>query len=271
MVEQSGRSPLGLRQIDLIAIWTAIILLVAVSWGYLVKMAAMMSQPMSTGGMDMTTSGVWQWGDFVHMFLMWTIMMIAMMVPTAVRTLMIFSRVANAKTDKVISPTYLFLLGYLVIWTLFSVGATLLQWQLDRAHLISPMLVSTNIGLGGGLLIAAGVYQLLPIKDTCLRHCQSPVGFISDHFQSGLYGAFSMGFKHGIYCLGCCWVIMLLLFVAGVMNLLWILLITLFVIVEKFLPALLPKLNADQLGFLSKLTGVLLIGVGVGFLMKLFV
>jgi predicted metal-binding membrane protein len=122
------------------------------------------------------------------------------------------------------------------MWTLFSVAATFLQWGLERAALLSPMMVSTSPLLGAGILIAAGVYQWTPFKSVCLRHCRMPAQFFADHWRDGVLGAFRMGFEHGAFCLGCCAVLMLLLFLGGVMNLLWIAAIAVFVLVEKLVP-----------------------------------
>ncbi|MCZ6804471.1 MAG: DUF2182 domain-containing protein [Proteobacteria bacterium] len=135
-----------------------------------------------------------------------------------------------------VAPTGAFVSGYIAIWFIFSLFATLSQWGLDQAALLSPMMVSNSVGLGASLLVAADVYQWLPIKDKCLQHCRSPVHFISAHWRSGTIGAIKMGLTHGAFCLGCCWVLMALLFVGGVMNLLWIATITLFVLLEKVLP-----------------------------------
>jgi predicted metal-binding membrane protein len=126
--------------------------------------------------------------------------------------------------------------GYIAIWTAFSLAATLAQWGLERAALLSPMMVSTSPVLGAALLIGAGVYQMTPYKDSCLKHCREPARFISEHWRPGASGAFVMGAEHGLYCLGCCWILMGLLFFGGVMNLLWIAAITLFVLLEKVLP-----------------------------------
>ena len=263
----------SLRLLDQIAIWLATLLLVAVSWAYLIDMAQMMGD-MSDGAMAnmpevLNSTGsvagitAWSTANFLNMFTMWAVMMIAMMVPTAIRTLMIFARIARTHSPQVISPTYLFLLGYILSWTLFSVAATLLQWQLDQARLLSPMMVSTSYYLGAFLLASAGIYQFLPIKNACLRHCQSPVHFISNNFKPGYSGALNMGLHHGVFCLGCCWVLMLLLFLAGVMNIVWIFLITLFVLFEK----LLPIINSRWAEFSSVFTGIPLILAGILFLL----
>lgn len=135
-----------------------------------------------------------------------------------------------------VAPTFLFVAGYVAMWCLFSVGATAAQWALERAALLSPNMVATSPGLGAVLLGAAGIYQLTPAKDACLRHCRSPAYFLSEHWRPGMAGAFRMGIVHGAWCLGCCWILMALLFVGGVMNLLWVAAIALFVLLEKALP-----------------------------------
>jgi len=172
------------------------------------------------------------------MFTMWAIMMVGMMLPSATPTTLVYAAVAR-KADREgtpVAPAAIFVLGYLLMWTVFSLGATAAQWALEAAALLSPMMVSTSPALGGALLIGAGVYQLTPMKDACLEHCRSPAHFISAHWRPGSLGAFRMGIEHGAYCLGCCWILMGLLFVGGVMNLLWIAAITLYVLLEKVLP-----------------------------------
>ena len=158
------------------------------------------------------------------------------MLPSVAPTVLIFAAVnrKSATQGNHAAPTSIFVSGYLVLWILFSLLATIVQWGTGpRAALLSPMMVANSASLGAGLLVAAGVYQWLPIKDRCLRQCRSPVDFITTHWRAGVPGAFRMGLSHGVYCLGCCWVLMSLLFVGGVMNLLWIAAITLFVLLEK--------------------------------------
>ncbi len=201
----------------------------------------------------------WLAVDFLMMFLMWAIMMVGMMVPTAMRAVLIYARIAAKGQDEkpLIAPGYLFSLGYIAIWTLFSIGATVVQWGLERAALLSLMMVSSSAGLGAALLVAAGMYQLTPWKDTCLKHCQSPIMYLAANYKKGLPQAFLLGLKHGGYCLGCCWVLMGLLFLGGVMNLLWILAITLFVFAEKLLPIAVRS---------TGLSGGLMILAGLAFL-----
>lgn len=224
----------------------------AVCWAYLVWMAMMMesmpqvmpesmpqSMPTTMGdAVAMTQIRSWTATEFVLMFVMWVIMMIGMMVPSASPMVLLFAAYnrKRAEQNQPYVPTAAFLSGYLIAWTGFSLVATILQWALDQAALLSPMMVSTSPLLGGGILIAAGVFQLTPMKDACLRHCRSPMQFVMQNWRNGTGGALRMGLDHGIYCMGCCWILMALLFFGGVMNLLWIAIITIFVLVEKAAP-----------------------------------
>ena len=180
----------------------------------------------------------WTASEFGLRLLMWVVMMVAMMVPTAVPMTLVYGAVAKraAVLGRPVAPTFVFVAGYVVIWSLFSVVATAAQWQLDRAALLSPMMVSNSVLLGGALLIGAGIYELTPFKHACLEHCRAPAQFVSQNWRSGTRGAFWMGLRLGVFCLGCCWVLMGLLFVGGVMNLLWIAAISAFVLLEKVLP-----------------------------------
>jgi predicted metal-binding membrane protein len=173
------------------------------------------------------------------MFFMWWIMMMAMMLPSASPMILLFASI-NRKQRERGSPyvaTSVFALGYLLAWAGFSLAAITLQWGFDRATLLSPMLVSTSVVLGGVLLIAAGVWQLTPLKHACLRHCRSPIHFLAHGWRKGRFGALRMGLEHGVFCLGCCWVLMILLFYGGVMNLYWIVGLAVFVLLEKTVPA----------------------------------
>ncbi len=190
--------------------------------------------------MDIAALQIKQWsaGYFRMMLSMWVIMMVGMMLPSAAPMILIYAAVArkSEKQGMPVASTGIFTLGYVVIWVIFSLLATIAQWGLDHVALLSPMMVATSPLLGASLLVAAGIYQWLPVKNACLQHCRSPFHFISLHWSPGSMGAFKMGLSHGAFCLGCCWVLMLLLFVCGVMNLVWIAAITLFVLLEKVLP-----------------------------------
>jgi predicted metal-binding membrane protein len=192
------------------------------------------------------------------MFLMWAIMMVGMMLPSVAPTVLIYAAIARkaATGNTPVAPTGAFISGYVVIWIVFSLFATTAQWALDQAALLSPMMVSNSVGLGAVLIVTAGIYQWLPIKDKCLQQCRSPVDFITSHWQKGMTGAFRMGLSHGMFCLGCCWVLMSLLFVGGVMNLLWIAAITLFVLLEKILP--LGDAGGRVMGLIMIATGAII-------------
>jgi predicted metal-binding membrane protein len=169
---------------------------------------------------------------------MWLVMMVAMMLPAAAPVILLYAAVNRKRRGRggLGLPTAVFVLGYLLVWTAFSVGAALLQWGLHAAALLSAAVATTSPALGGVILVAAGVYQLTPLKRVCLAHCRSPLGFLMTAWRDGRGGALGMGVRHGAYCLGCCWVLMTLLFVVGAMNLLWVAAVAVFVLLEKAAP-----------------------------------
>jgi predicted metal-binding membrane protein len=180
---------------------------------------------------------IWTAGYAALMFAMWWVMMAAMMLPSAAPILLLFARLnRNARGDRPYAPTGIFALGYLAAWGLFSAIATLLQWALESVGLLSPMMTTTSWRLGGAIVIAAGLWQITPLKNVCLRHCRSPLGFLMQGWRPGWGGAFRMGAEHGAFCLGCCWFLMGLLFFGGVMNLFWIAGLALYVLIEKTIP-----------------------------------
>jgi predicted metal-binding membrane protein len=207
------------------------------AWAYLLPASLDMYGRMD-GAAAWMMEATWDARYLLLVFLMWAVMMVAMMLPGALPTILIFQRaIRNDPTIR--SParrTFAFAAGYTVAWTGFSVLATLLQWALAEAALLSPMMVSASPWFGGVILIAAGLYQWTPFKSACLRHCRSPLAFFVEHWQPGFPDAFRLGLRHGLYCVGCCWALMLLLFVGGVMSLLWIAGITAFVLLEKLAP-----------------------------------
>ena len=209
-------------------------LLALLSWAYLAWLAADMSS--LVGGMAPRLRA-WTPAEFVLVFLMWAIMMVAMMLPSAAPMILLHARVQRqAGTAATHLATWTFTAGYLVAWSVFSLGATALQWGLEKAALLSPMMVTTDHRLGAAVLAVAGGYQLTPLKHACLEHCRSQLHFVSQHWRPGAGGALRMGLHHGAYCIGCCWFLMALLFVGGVMNLVWIAVIAGFVLVEKVAP-----------------------------------
>ncbi len=247
-------------QRDRVLVVTALAIVMALAWVYLLRLAGRMD--MSGGGMtmsEMTTPSVAPWGagEFLLIWVMWTVMMAGMMLPSVTPMVLIYSRVARQALDggmPFASATW-FLGGYLVAWVTFSAAATAAQWGLEQAALMSPMTMATGQRVGGAILILAGIYQWTRLKENCLAQCQAPLVFIQRHggFRRGALGALSLGWRHGLYCVGCCWALMGLLFVAGVMNVIWIALIAVFVLLEKVLPW--PRGT-------SRVTGAALVVVG---------
>ncbi len=217
-------------------------LVIALAWIWLLAGAGMgMSATGMTAmyGIDMDMPlPVWSVAYAATLFLMWLIMMIAMMLPSAAPVLLLAAAL-NRRAGPARSPygnTAHFAAGYLLAWAGFSAIAVLAQWGLTAAGLLDAMMQATHGRLAGGLLLAAGLWQLTPLKGSCLRQCRSPVSFLTLHRRPGDWGALRMGLDHGAYCLGCCWLLMALLFVGGVMNLYWIVGLAVYVLGEKLLP-----------------------------------
>ncbi len=197
----------------------------------------------------------WSLPDLITAALMWGVMMTAMMLPSATPMLLLFASVQRKQREqgKPATPTALFAAGYLVVWLVFSLLGAGLQWALQALLLLSAHLATTSPYLGSAFLLLAGGYQFTPWKDTCLVHCQFPLGFLLPRWREGPSGAFRMGFRHGAYCVGCCWTLMGLLFVGGVMNLLWVAVLAAFTLLEK---------AVARGPWLSRLAGVGLVGWG---------
>lgn len=251
-MDQAGRFEELLKR-DRIFILAGLVVICLLAWAYTGYLAlAMKSMP----EMEMTSMRSWGPVDLGLLFVMWTVMMIAMMVPSASPMVLLFARINRERKiqERPFVPTGIFLGGYILAWTGYSLLATLAQWLLHSLALLSPMMVTTSSMLGGGLFVAAGIFQLTPLKDTCLHHCRSPLSFLTTEWREGAGGAMLMGLKHGSYCVGCCWVLMALLFAAGVMNLYWVAGLALFVLLEKAIP------RGVTLG---RVTGVALIFTGV--------
>jgi predicted metal-binding membrane protein len=165
---------------------------------------------------------------------MWAVMMVAMMMPSAAPVVLLFAGIQRQReAQRLPLIVVVFAAGYLLAWTAFSAGAAATQWALHQTAMLSPMMTTSSQWLGGGILVAAGLYQLTPPKRACLTHCQSPLGFLMSHWRTGRLGALRMGIAHGTYCVGCCWALMCVLFVVGVMNLAWVARLAIFVIIEK--------------------------------------
>jgi predicted metal-binding membrane protein len=217
-------------QRDRLWVLSALAAITLLAWIHLVDMAA---------GMEAAAVAQlrpWTAGYAVMMFLMWAIMMVGMMLPSAAPVMLLHARVCRRRVGR-IAPTGSFLLGYVTVWTGCSAGATALQWGLERLALLSPSMTTASPALGAVVLIAAGLYQLTPAKKACLAHCRSPMDFLASRWRDGGSGAFRMGMEHGAYCAGCCWSLMLVLFVVGVMDLLWVAAIAFLVLLEKVAPA----------------------------------
>jgi predicted metal-binding membrane protein len=172
-------------------------------------------------------------------FTMWVVMMAGMMLPGAAPTVLLYGAMVRKHAERamVLPAVWVFVSGYLLVWAAFSVAAALLQAALENAALLTPMMASASKPLDGALFVAAGLYQLTPLKERCLGKCRNPVPFFMTHWRPGTAGALRMGISHGAYCVGCCWMLMLILFAVGVMNLVGVALIAAFVFIEKLLPA----------------------------------
>lgn len=225
------------RAVVLVALATVALL----AWAYTLSGAGMprMQGMQGMAGHDMMQPMPWTPGYAALMVVMWWMMMVAMMVPSAAPMVLLFAAVNRRQREagSAYVPTGIFLAGYLAVWGAFSVLATLAQWSLDAAGVLSGSMSLSSAALGGGILIAAGLYQLTPIKHACLRHCRSPIVFVTQHWRPGWAGAWRMGIRHGAYCLGCCWFLMALLFFGGIMNVWWIAGIAVYVLFEKVVPA----------------------------------
>jgi len=228
---------------------------VALSWLYLVPASRDMYGAMDGLSAWMMESR-WDAGYLLLIFGMWAVMMVGMMLPSAAPAILLYARVMrnSAGVAAPLARTYAFAGGYLLAWTGFSLVATLLQWALAELALLSPMMESASPALGAALLIVAGLYQWTPLKESCLTNCRSPAQFLTQHARPGVGGALRLGLHHGLYCVGCCWALMLLLFAGGVMSLAWIGAITIFVLLEKLAP-----FGAQG----GRLSGGLLVGAGI--------
>jgi predicted metal-binding membrane protein len=257
---------------DRMVVAAALVTLTALAWTYLLGLAlsgGATAPSSSMPGMDMAamnmaaSAGPSRMVEFLFTFAMWVVMMIGMMTPSAAPMILIYARVGRQAREegKLFAATGWFAGGYLLAWTAFAVVASLVQEALSAAALITPMLA-----LGSGLsaapvLIAAGLYQWSPLKQSCLSQCRAPLGFLTRHggFRRDPNGALNLGLKHGLYCIGCCWALMLLLFVAGVMNAAWIAALSILVLLEKILP----------FGrFMPRAVGLVLIAAGTIFVVR---
>lgn len=270
MSEDAALSSLLKR--EQVVVGMALLTIVLLAWIYVLALAAGMNAATAgMAGMDMQSMpGMtmmepqfrpWTPALFAFMFSMWTVMMVGMMLPSAAPMILIYTQVARQATTlgKTFVSAGWFTAGYLLVWIAFSFVATSAQWTLEQAALLSPAMVSASPVFGGIVLIVAGFYQFTPVKDVCLARCRAPLSFVQQHggFKGDVYGAVRLGALHGLYCVGCCWVLMALLFIGGVMNILWIAGLMVFVLLEKVLPG----------GrYLSRLAGVIMAAAGVAML-----
>jgi predicted metal-binding membrane protein len=227
-----------LRRDRVLVVW-GIAIVSALAWAYMVFLAQGMGGAHTGPSMAMPHAATWGLADFALTFAMWAVMMVAMMVPSAGPLILLVATV-NRKRRELASPlvpTGVFLLGYVAAWTWYSALATVGQWGLHEAALLSPMMGGASPAVGGAILLAAGVFQFTPLKYACLTRCRSPLQFLLNEWREGTWGAFAMGLRNGNTCVVCCWALMALMFVGGVMSLLWMAAIAAVVLIEKVAPA----------------------------------
>lgn len=236
--ESASTAVIATARRDQVVIAISIALVLTLAWAYLIRLQHQMNASAAAMGMGMAMDAPWSATEFAFTFAMWTVMMVGMMTPAIAPLLLLFATTSVRRAQRGASTAVgMFGLGYLAVWAGFSACAALAQWGLHNAALLSPAMAATSSRLGAALLVAAGIYQLTPAKRTCLDHCQSPLGFLMSHWRDGSVGAFRMGLHHGIFCLGCCWALMGVLFVVGVMNLVWVGALTIFILLERVGPS----------------------------------
>ncbi len=218
------------NQVPLLAF---VIMLELLCWAVLVWLVIDMCNPFAM--MTMPMSPNWISANFLAVFLMWEIMMAAMMLPSAIPMILLHHKMSGGASLEI--NTAVFIGAYLVIWSLFSIAAVAIQFLTHNLGFLDPSSLTISSLISGIVLLLAGGFQFTKLKETCLKACQSPAGFFMTRWKGGAKGAFEMGLSHGLFCLGCCWALMLLLFVGGVMNLAWVLLLTAGVLAEKTIPA----------------------------------
>ena len=260
MAERGFRGGFVTRRLpvrDRVIVLSGLTAAATLAWAYLLYMSWGMEH-MDAGAAMAIMPRMTDWGavDLLLVLAMWAIMMAAMMLPSIVPMVLSFAFLSRQRRAQRLpyAHTSVFVLGYLAVWSGFSLLATLAQWGLLEARLVTPMMVSATPLLGGALLVIAGVFQLTPLKQACLGKCASPLGFLLNEWRDGTLGAWIMGFRHGAYCVGCCGALMALLFVFGVMNALWIAALSICVMLEKMLP---------QARWISFAEGLVLVGWGV--------
>ena len=252
---------------DRVVVVLALTFLTVLAWSYLLWLSA----DMNMGGMDMTglrmiPSGMglmmpadmpWQALEFVLVFAMWIVMMVGMMTPSATPMFLTYARIGRQieALSRPLAATVWFAVGYFLVWVGFALLATLLQWALDRSALLDFTMTTTSSLLGGLLFVSAGLYQWTSLNELCLAQCQRPFEFVMRHggYRRDAPGSAMLGLRHGAYCVGCCWTLMALLLVGGVMNLLWIVLLALLAFLERV-----PSMGR----LIARLAGIVLIAAG---------
>lgn len=243
-------------------VWACLFAITVLAWCYLVYLDRQAAdgegQHAMMAGIDMAMQRSWSGADLFATFVMWIVMMVGMMTGPAAPVMLLYGSLHVRRQGVGLPPIVLcFGLGYLAVWAAFSAAMTLLQWALHEAMLLSPAMAVASRPVGGAILCVAGLYQLTPLKRACLTHCRSPLGFLLSHWRDGKRGAFVMGMRHGAYCLGCCWAMMGVLFVTGVMALTWVAALALLILLEKLGPA--GLLVARVSGVVMVLGGVVLL------------
>lgn len=242
---------------DRFVIICGLISITILSWLYIIYLYnQMVYMDMNALLFAMPMTPEWTATDFILLFLMWLVMMIAMMTPSVAPLILSFAKVNRQRRQQhrpFVNAVYL-MAGYFLVWAAFSLAATSLQWLLQQISMLNPEMKTTNKILGGVILIVTGVFQFTPLKQTCLKHCRTPLDFILHQWKEGRQGALRMGILNGFYCAGCCWLLMSLLFVAGIMNLLWVALIAIFVLIEKI---------SSGIKWIPYVAGIVMVGYGV--------
>jgi predicted metal-binding membrane protein len=258
----TGNPPALQLKKDRLVIISALFLIALLSWLYIIYLhRQMVYMDMDALFFAMPMTPAWTYVDFILLFLMWLVMMIAMMTPSVSPLILIFARINRQRRQQdhpFVNAAFL-MAGYFLVWAIFSLVATGLQWLLQQTLLLSPDMIATNKIFGSIVLIASGIFQFTPLKQACLAHCRSPLDFVLHHWKEGKGGALKMGIENGFYCLGCCWMLMVLLFVTGIMNLLWVSIIALFVLVEKIF---------SQIKWVPYVAGTFLILYGIVILIR---
>ena len=259
---RSDSTVAALSRHDRLLISTCLLVLTALAWAYLLHLDRQMSSSMAydtaMAAMGMPTNRPWAAAEVFFTFLMWTVMMVGMMAGSAAPVLLLFGAAHAKRTEDGVSLAVLmFGLGYVTVWVGFSACAALAQWSLHQAAMLSPAMAASSPRVAGAILLAAGAYQLTPFKGACLTRCRSPLGFLLTNWRDGNRGALEMGVRHGLFCLGCCWMLMCVLYVVGVMNLVWVAVLSVFVLVEKIGPA--GAIVARVAGALMIIVGLLFV------------